>query len=69
MLSKKLLYTAISRAKKELILLGDPGVFRSKVRQKTRNHRMTTLKERLWEYISLQPLESDSDDSRNLENS
>lgn len=51
MLNKKLLYTAISRAKKELVLLGDPALFREKVRLKTRTPRMTTLCQRLQTYV------------------
>ncbi|WP_288162801.1 SF1B family DNA helicase RecD2 [Dubosiella newyorkensis] len=47
MMNKRLLYTAISRAKKELLLLGDQRLFEEKVRQANTSIRRTTLQEKL----------------------
>lgn len=47
MLYKKLVYTAITRAKKSLILLGDPLSFSKAVYNKGNKERNTLLKERL----------------------
>lgn len=60
MLSRKLLYTAISRAKKELVLLGDPVLFQEKVRAKARLPRQTTLKERILDYMPAPDPDKDS---------
>ncbi len=47
MLYNKLIYTAVSRAKKSLILLGDPVIFSRGVQNNYAKERKTTLKERL----------------------
>ena len=47
MLSKRLLYTAITRAKKSLVLLGDPAVFTAYCKRQERHQRKSTLKMRL----------------------
>ena len=47
MLDKRLLYTAISRAKKNLYIIGDRHLFETQVRLKQRRIRQTTLVERL----------------------
>jgi exodeoxyribonuclease V alpha subunit len=47
MLYNKLIYTAVSRAKKSLVLLGDPVVFSRGVQNNYAKERKTTLKERL----------------------
>lgn len=49
MLNKKLLYTAVSRAKKKLVLLGNRSQFEHRVRLKQKRVRQTTLKERVCE--------------------
>lgn len=49
MLDKRLLYTAISRAKKELFIVGQKALFESSVKTKQRHIRQTTLKEALQE--------------------
>lgn len=52
MLNKRLLYTAISRAKKNLFILGDRNLFERAVRQQPQFERKTTLCEKLqkmWE--------------------
>lgn len=50
MLEKRLLYTAISRAKKQLYIIGQKPVFEKQVRLKNRRIRQTTLKKRLIDY-------------------
>lgn len=50
MLEKRLLYTGISRAKKQLFLLGNQHLFESQVRLKQKRIRQTTLKQRILEY-------------------
>ncbi len=47
MMYNKLLYTGVSRAKKSLILLGDPSVFAAGVRNNRADQRNSTLKENL----------------------
>ena len=47
MLDKRLLYTAITRAKKSLILIGDHNLFKQQVLRKDKTIRKTTLKDRL----------------------
>jgi exodeoxyribonuclease V alpha subunit len=47
MLYNKLIYTAVSRAKKSLILVGDASVFYQGVLNRYSSERKTTLKERL----------------------
>ena len=47
MLDKRLLYTAISRAKKKLYIIGDRHLFETQVRLKQRRIRQTTLVDRL----------------------
>ena len=47
MLYNKLIYTAVSRAKKSLILLGDPLVFSRGIQNNYAKERKTTLKETL----------------------
>ncbi len=49
MLNKRLLYTAVSRAKKELFVVGDPALFGQRVRRKQSHIRMTTLQQRIQE--------------------
>ena len=51
MLYKKLVYTAITRAKKSLILLGDPSAFSRSVYNKENKERKTILKKILIDYI------------------
>ena len=46
MLEKSLIYTAATRAKRELILIGDEEAFYQGI-SRTREQRQTTLKERL----------------------
>lgn len=48
MLYNKLIYTGVSRAKKSLILLGDPMVFARAIQNNYSSERKTTLKERLF---------------------
>lgn len=52
LLEKRLLYTAISRAKKQLDIVGSQSVFEAKVRAGSVKRRRTTLKERLKEVFS-----------------
>mgnify|MGYP002559513826 CR=1 FL=1 len=47
MLSKKLIYTAVTRAKRKLIIVGDPNVFKTSVKNDNEYERKTTLKEKL----------------------
>ncbi len=47
MLTKKLLYTAISRAKKKLTIIGSRQAFETGCRTNSRYERQTTLKERM----------------------
>lgn len=47
MLEKRLLYTAISRAKKQLYILGDQGTFEHQVKQHQKKQRQTTLLEKI----------------------
>ena len=47
MLYRKLIYTGITRAKKKLILLGEPQAFLESVHNSQEQIRKTTLKERL----------------------
>ncbi len=47
MLQKKLIYTAVTRARKSLLLLGDKQAFINGIQQADRNPRKTWLKERL----------------------
>ena len=49
MLYNKLLYTGVSRAKKSLIIIGDPSAFYKGVMNDYGNIRKTSLKERLKE--------------------
>lgn len=50
MLNKRLIYTAISRAKKKLVILGNLQTFRNQVRIKNKRIRQTTLKQRILDY-------------------
>ena len=52
MLEKRLLYTAISRAKKQLFIIGNRSLFETQVRLKLKRIRQTTLQERIHESIS-----------------
>lgn len=52
MLRKKLLYTAVTRAKKYLILLGDPDAYKIAVQNNQEILRQTTLTERLTKRIN-----------------
>ncbi len=47
MMYNKLLYTGVSRAKKSLILLGDPQIFATGVRNNRADNRNTSLKDNL----------------------
>ncbi len=49
MLEKRLLYTAISRAKKQLFIIGNRSLFETQVRLKLKRIRQTTLQERIYE--------------------
>ena len=51
MLQKNLIYTAITRGKKKVILVGDPAAFAMAVRNNDSTKRCTLLKERLIEEI------------------
>lgn len=51
MLEKRLLYTAISRAKKQLFIIGNKSLFETQVRLKLKRIRQTTLQERIYESI------------------
>lgn len=50
MLEKRLLYTAVSRAKKELILIGNQPLFEKQVKLKQKRIRQTTLVQRINSY-------------------
>ncbi len=50
MLEKRLLYTAVSRAKKQLYILGDKDLFEERVKLKQARIRQTTLKEKIEAY-------------------
>ena len=45
MLEKRLLYTAISRAKKQLFIIGNKQLFETQVKLKQKGVRQTTLRE------------------------
>ena len=45
MLEKRLLYTAISRAKKQLYIIGNKQLFETQVKLKQKRMRQTTLQE------------------------
>ena len=47
MMQRRLIYTAITRAKKSLILIGDKQVFFNAIMKKEKHLRMTTLGWRL----------------------
>ena len=47
MLQRKLIYTAVTRARKSLILIGERGAFEQGIRTAERRVRRTTLKERI----------------------
>ena len=49
MLYNKLIYTGVSRAKKSLIIVGDPNAFIQGVRNNYSANRKTSLKERIYE--------------------
>ena len=50
MLEKRLLYTAISRAKKQLYIIGNKSLFETQVKLKQKRIRQTTLQERIKVY-------------------
>ena len=52
MLYKKLIYTAITRAKKKLMIVGDPMAFMYGVRNNLEYIRKTSLKEKMFEYLN-----------------
>lgn len=54
MLEKRLLYTGVSRAKKQLYLIGQKHVFETSIKLKQKRIRQTSLKERLLEYDQYQ---------------
>ena len=47
LLTRNILYTAITRAKKLLVLVGDPQVTETMVNTNTRNRRYSALRARL----------------------
>ena len=47
MLEKRLLYTAISRAKNQLFIIGNRSLFETQVRLKLKRIRQTTLQEKI----------------------
>ena len=47
LLTRNILYTAITRAKKLLVLVGDPAVTETMVNTNTRNRRYSALRARL----------------------
>jgi exodeoxyribonuclease V alpha subunit len=49
MLYNKLLYTGVSRAKKTLVMCGDPGAFMMAVNNNYSKGRKTTLKDKIIE--------------------
>lgn len=51
MLQRKLIYTAITRARKSLVLLGDPDVFQKGIETIDRHPRETTLSMRISTYM------------------
>ncbi|KNZ42512.1 ATP-dependent RecD-like DNA helicase [Acetobacterium bakii] len=51
-LNRKLLYTAVTRAKKLLILMGSNYVFRQMIKSGDSQERQTALKERIIDYIN-----------------
>ena len=52
MLEKRLLYTAISRAKKQLFIIGNKSLFETQVRLKLKRIRQTSLQERINEVLT-----------------
>ena len=52
MLYKKLLYTAITRAKKKLIIIGDPEAFKTGINNKNEQIRKTSLEENLKKFLN-----------------
>ena len=50
-LNRKLLYTAVTRAKKLLILMGNQYVFRQMIKSGESQDRQTTLRDRIITYI------------------
>lgn len=58
MLQRKLIYTAVSRASKALIMIGERGAFLKGIEVKERHPRLTTLKERLKEISLLDQVEN-----------
>ena len=52
MLSKRLIYTAITRAKKSLVLLGEKNVFYDTIVKKDQVERKSTLKDRIISVLS-----------------
>lgn len=66
MLYKKLLYTGISRAKKQLYILGDRGLFESGCRASAGRGRNTALKDKLQLLLS-SPEKQDNSESSELE--
>ena len=52
MLYKKLIYTAVTRAKKRLIIIGEPYAFMYGVGNNLEYTRKTSLKEKLFECLN-----------------
>ena len=52
MLYKKLIYTAITRAKKKLIIIGDPNSFAYGVKNDNEHVRKTSLLDKLLEKVN-----------------
>ncbi|MGX8835377.1 SF1B family DNA helicase RecD2 [Amedibacillus sp. YH-ame6] len=51
MLQKRLIYTAVTRAKKSLVMLGDPSVFERAIQIEDRQVRKSTLRQRILEFF------------------
>ena len=51
-LNRKLLYTAVTRAKKLLILIGNQYVFRQMIKSSESQNRQTALRDRIITYIN-----------------
>ena len=55
LMNRNLLYTAVTRAKSCVVLVGDPGVFEQMIDNGTEQKRYTTLAVRMRELGELQP--------------
>lgn len=52
MLYKKLIYTAVTRAKKRLIIIGEPMAFMYGIKNNNEYSRKTSLKDKLYEFLN-----------------